>query len=67
MANEKEPKEGEKIEELEALKLPPEHKTTGFVWTQEIIKDLEGFLKDFLGQNLADARAVKAMIEISVI
>jgi len=54
MTNKKESKKGKKIEEIEELKLPPERKTTGFVWTQEMVKDLEDFFKDFLGKNLAD-------------
>lgn len=46
-----EEKEG-KTEEIEEIKSGTQQ--TGFVWTPEIIRDLEKFALDFLGKNLGD-------------
>jgi len=54
----KEEEKKEKTEENEEIEeiLPPKPETqqAGFVWTPEIIRDLENFLTEFLGKNLAD-------------
>lgn len=52
MAEKKEPKD--EVKEIEEIQPEPKTQQTGFVWTPEAIKDLENFLKDFFGQNLAD-------------
>lgn len=49
-----ETEEVEEIEELEEVKPEPKSQQAGFTWTPEIIKDLEKFLTEFLGRNLAD-------------
>lgn len=47
----------EKIEEIkviEEIEPEPKPQQTGFIWTPEIIRDLQKFLVEFLGTNLAD-------------
>ena len=51
---EEKPKEIEEVEEVEEKKPEPKTQQVGFVWTPEIIKDLEKFLIDFFGTSLAD-------------
>lgn len=46
-------KEGEAKKELKK-KPAPKSQQAGFVWTPKIIKDLEKFLIEFFGKNLAD-------------
>lgn len=49
-----EKEESEEAKEIEEIKPEPKTQQTGFVWTPEIIKDLEKFLTDFLGKNLVE-------------
>lgn len=52
---EKEEEKTKVSEEIEEIASPkPETQQAGFVWTPEIIRDLEKFLIEFLGKNLAD-------------
>jgi len=49
-------KDEEKTEEIKIEEIEPEPKAqqTGFVWTPEIIRDIQNFLVEILGTNLAD-------------
>jgi hypothetical protein len=51
---EKDEKVIEEIEEIPVVESTSEQKQTGFVWTPEVVKDLQKFLVEFLGTNLAD-------------
>ena len=45
----------EKVKEkIEEIKTKSKSQQTGFVWTPEIIKDVQNFLIEFLGTSLAD-------------
>jgi hypothetical protein len=46
--------EDEEIKVIEEIKPETKRQQAGFVWTPEIIKDLEKFFIDFLGKNLGD-------------
>lgn len=44
----------EPIKEIEEIKPEPQSQQRGFVWTPEMIKDLQKFLIEFFGTSLAD-------------
>lgn len=49
-----EKEESGETKEIEEIKPAPKTQQTGFVWTPEILKDLEKFVLDFLGKNLVE-------------
>jgi len=48
------PKPEKDEEEIEEIESEPKPQQTGFVWTPEIIRDLQKFLIEFFGTSIAD-------------